>query len=282
MSTAQNSNTESCASPWQQQLHTTLTELRSEKQVLQPSHTRVFDAVAFLLRSGVLNVKGTSYLNVKQGRALLHWAWWLQQEKSRAWVEAGTLEPPPFVYDDAVLQHVLIGGAGSGKTTTMLVVEALLELFLGPGTFKKSAPTNTAARLWGGDTSHAVYKLPRGSLLGRRARLSSRVLRAMRKQWQSIRAQAIDEISMMPPQLLFQIDMRTRQAKAREHHTFGKLATGVCGDFLQMPPVEEPSLALPLDDAGYLAQLDEQVEIGADGHAQEKKERRDRTALGNA
>ena len=80
---------------------------------------------------------------------------------------------------------------------------------------------------------------------------------------------------MMPPQVLFQIDMRARQAKACGHHSFGNLATGVCGDLLQLPPVEEPSLALPLDDAGYLEQMEGTAEAEPDAENRKKKERRE-------
>ena len=181
----------------------------------------------------------------------MHWAWWLQQYMSQQWVDAGKLPPASFLAEGAKLMHALIGGAGSGKTTTLCVIEALLDFFVGPDSLLKSAPTNTAARLLGGDTSHALYKLRRGTMLGKRAKLSSRVLRQHRKRFARAVAQAIDEISVLPPNLFFQIDLRSRQGKQREHRPFGDLATCACGDFLQLPPVEEPSLALPLDDEGY-------------------------------
>ena len=99
----------------------------------------------YLLRSGLLNVKGTSNLNIKQGGALMHWAWWLQQQMSHKWVLDGVLEPAPFKEDLAQLCHVLTGGAGSGKTTTLRVIESLLDFFLGEESVMMSAPTNTAA-----------------------------------------------------------------------------------------------------------------------------------------
>ena len=63
---------------------------------------------------------------------MLHWTAWLQEYMTSQWEAHGHLQllgehksprPPP-------LRHVLIGGAGSGKTTTLLVIEALLEFFL--------------------------------------------------------------------------------------------------------------------------------------------------------
>ena len=92
-------------------------------------------------------------------------------------------------------------------------------------------------------------------MVGRRAQLTAPVLRALRRRWTSVQAHAVDEISVFPPRALLHVDLRCRQAKQRDNDTFGGLATCLSGDFLQLPPVEEPSLALPLDDAGYAQEL---------------------------
>ena len=109
-------------------------------------------------------MKGTRYLNVKQGRARMHWASWLQQYKSKQWIDAGKRPAASFPVDVPKLMHALVGGAGSGKTTTLRVIEALLGYFVAPDSLRKSAPTNTAARLLGGRV-----RLP--ARLGRRRRL---------------------------------------------------------------------------------------------------------------
>ena len=120
------------------------------------AHVRAVEAAAYLLRSGLLNVKGTVLLNVKQGRALLHWAWRLQLRMSKQWVEEGALGAAPFDVHVEPLRRVLTGGAGAGKTTALRVIEALLEFFLGRGCLMKSAPTNAAARLLAGDAARAT------------------------------------------------------------------------------------------------------------------------------
>ena len=248
--------------PWLRLFRTSVQNLRRELQAAPKGHTVVLGAAAYLLRCGLLNVKGTKYINIKQGRALLHWAWWLQRDMSQKWVADGLLPPAPWTVAATPLFHVLIGGAGTGKTTTQHVINALIECFHGADSVKKSAPTNTAARLGGGDTTHAVYKLPRGTLLGRRGKLSPHVLAALRKCWRPIRAQSIDEISFLPPQSLFQIDFRSRQAKQVNEAPFGGLATSLCGDFLQLTPVDNPSLATPLDDQGFIVEpMDEGVVV---------------------
>merc|ERR1712023_344734 len=89
----------------------------------------------------------------------------------------------------------------------------------------KSAPTNTAARLSGGDTIHARYKLPLGTLHGHRGKLSAEVLKKFRRAWKDVRAQAIDEISMVMPHHFYQLQVRSRTATGVLTENFGGLGT---------------------------------------------------------
>ena len=52
----------------------------------------------------------------------------------------------------------------------------------GENTFAKTAPTNTAARINGGDTCHAFYKLPFNNLNSKKAILSAKVLIVLRQR----------------------------------------------------------------------------------------------------
>ena len=61
---------------------------------------------------------------------------------------------------DVVVKIIVVGDSLSGKTTLVHKLEAFADFFLGDSCMRKSAPTNTAARVVGGDTSHALYKLP--------------------------------------------------------------------------------------------------------------------------
>ena len=77
----------------------------------------------------------------------------------------------------------------------------------------------------------------------------------LRKKWRSAIATYIDEVSMIPASQFLQCDVRLRQAKMQAEARFGNLAVNICGDFLQLPPVEKQkgsrrSLALPLNAAG--------------------------------
>ena len=77
---------------------------------------------------------------------------------------------------------------------------------------------------------------------------------------------------MISADQFLQCDVRLRQAKMNIEDRFGNLATNVCGDFLQLPPVEKRkgtrrSLAVPLDAAG---QCEGEEEVGEDD---DKKDR---------
>ncbi len=59
---------------------------------------------------------------------------------------------------------------------------------------------------------------------------------------------------MISSDQFLQCDVRLRQAKMKPSQPFGGLAMNICGDFLQLPPVDKDgsrrSLAMALDDVG--------------------------------
>ena len=61
------------------------------------------------------------------------------------------------------LVFAMVGPGGSGKTAVLKITEALITYFAGSDTLQKLAPSNAAARLLGGNTLHALCKLPFGS-----------------------------------------------------------------------------------------------------------------------
>ena len=153
----------------------------------------------------------------------------------------------------------IVGPGGTGKTAVLKVTEALINFFAGPETVQKLAPSNAAARLFGGDTIHAVCKLPFGkaTLSSKTGRLTKPALTGLRRQWRNIIAAFLDEVSMIAADQFLQCDVRMRQAKQTTQQPFGGLAVNVCGDFLQLPPVDKDgsrhSLARPFDDTGHVA-----------------------------
>ena len=75
---------------------------------------------------------------------------------------------------------------------------------------------------------------------GEKANMQTALVRNFRKRWKGIKAHAIDEISVVPPQMLRHVDRRAALAMQRPCEPFGGLPTLASGDFLQLPPVEEP------------------------------------------
>ena len=147
-----------------------------------------------------------------------------------------------------------MGPGGTGKTAILKMVEALTIFFAGPETVRKLAPTNAAARLLGGDTMHSLCKLPFGGarLTSKKGRLTKGTLRLHRSTWAQTIAAYVDEVSMISSDQLLQCDVRMRQAKMCMTSPWGGLAINICGDFLQLPPVNKDgsknSLAMPIGD----------------------------------
>ena len=91
---------------WAQQFQTAVAAMTQDFDHVPRSHTIVIEATVYLMRRGVLNAKDTQQLNIKQARALLNFAMWLQSYKSREWVMEGKLADPPWQMFEPKLLHV--------------------------------------------------------------------------------------------------------------------------------------------------------------------------------
>ncbi len=98
--------------------------------------------------------------------------------------------------DDAL---VLIGPGGTGKTAVLRADEAMIDYFVGDEAVRKCAISNTASRLLGGDTMHALCELPREYLQQKTSKLTNRVLKKHPERWRTAVALFVDEISMVAP-----------------------------------------------------------------------------------
>ena len=242
---------------------------------LIPSETVVMQAAYYLIHAGLLNIPDVGTVNVKQARAFLWNAAWLQEYMNAKWRHEGKLQSPQKPSPHPKMQDfclAIVGPGGTGKTAILKLTEALTLTFAGPDTVRKLAPSNAAARLLGGDTLHALCKLPFGKsrLHSKQGRLSKSLLQRFRQQWRSTISAYLDEISMVSADQFLQCDVRLRQAKMEPECPFGKLGMNFCGDFLQLPPVDKDgtrkSLALPLDDKGFNAcavdDADPEINVG--------------------
>jgi len=112
-------------------------------------------------------------------------------------------------------------------------------LFTGKSSVKVCALTGVAARLGGGSTIHSSVKLPvqKDGKITTLPLLTGNWLQLLRQQWKDIEFLFINEISMVPYEMLAMIDSRLRQIKNKEDEIFGGMHIILFGDLLQLPPV---------------------------------------------
>ena len=94
------------------------------------SPTVVMEAAFFLLREGLLNIPDIGRINVKQARAFLWNAAWLQDYMTTVWSEESTMNVnrsrlPERRFEDFCL--AIVGPGGTGKTA---VLSYLLQIYL--------------------------------------------------------------------------------------------------------------------------------------------------------
>eukprot|EP00973_Karenia_brevis_P010008 1352522-Karenia_brevis.AAC.1 len=70
-----------------QSITNAMVSLRALPEMRHPSHTVILEAAVYLLQRGLLSVQNLGSVNVKQARALLIWAAWLQHKKSLEWID---------------------------------------------------------------------------------------------------------------------------------------------------------------------------------------------------
>ena len=80
--------------------------------------------------------------------------------------------------DFNTIHLAIVGPGGTGKPAVLRVTEALINIFAGPESVQQLALSNAAARLLGGDTIHALCKLPFGNdgLQSKKGRLTKQKL----------------------------------------------------------------------------------------------------------
>ena len=108
--------------------------VRKLPQSFQRSDTVVMEAAFFLLREGLLNIPDVGTINVKQARAFLWNAAWLQEHMTTQWKQEGELRREGVAdskqkFDNFCL--AIMGPGGTGKTAVPKVTEALTIFSLG-------------------------------------------------------------------------------------------------------------------------------------------------------
>ncbi len=90
---------------------------------------------------------------------------------------------------------------------------------------------NTAARLLGDDTIHALCKLPLTDLRQRTSKLSAKVLKSHHQSRVTAEAVFMDEISMVAPEQLCQSDVRLRRGKTKPDRQIRRVGAVLNRDF---------------------------------------------------
>ena len=202
---------------------------------LLPSLTIVFQAAMHLVEKLLLTHS--------QAIAFLHFARWVQELKVVKWAksEKWNIEVPPaepFLF-------LILGAGGCGKSTLLLVSEVFVCHWLGSEAARKVAIANSVARRIGGDTMHAVLKLPMSYLGESKSLLKGETLQQFRKGFDLVKVLFVDECSMVACVQWFQADLRCKQAKREFVKLFGGMALAALGDLLQLPPVKRASVCDP-------------------------------------
>lgn len=141
---------------------------------------------------------------------------------------------------DLVVKHqrsvFLTGGGGTGKS---FLLREIIDQLDKRTTFV-TAPTGIAALNVGGVTLHSFAGIGIGE--GSRDDLLGRVRgnKAAKLQWLGCRVLIIDEVSMVPKKLLDDLEFIARKIRGR-NEPFGGIQLVLCGDFLQLPPVNRRS-----------------------------------------
>jgi hypothetical protein len=135
------------------------------------------------------------------------------------------------------------GSAGTGKSLLINVLIAHLRKRWGEEAVAVTASTGAAAVNIGGTTLHAFAGIGLGNkpvgMLAEAAKRNDQV----RRRWQHCRFLVVDEISMIPADLLDKIEYVARYVRSQRGRPnmepFGGVCLVLAGDFLQLPPVPE-------------------------------------------
>lgn len=130
----------------------------------------------------------------------------------------------------------LTGAAGTGKSFLLRYLVQELER-LHPSGVAVTAPTGIAASHIGGQTIHSFAGVGLG--VGSSRQLLSKVKKsaAAVERWNNARVLVLDEISMLDADLFDALGSIASSVR-NSRKPFGGLQLLICGDFLQLPPVQ--------------------------------------------
>jgi ATP-dependent DNA helicase PIF1 len=177
-----------------------------------------------------------------------------QQKQPRAVSSTAALESDEVKMLTAEQRHVFAladrcenvfftGSAGTGKSLLLTVLIRHLRERWGDDAVAVTASTGAAAVNIGGTTLHAFAGIGLGNKPVAQLAESAKKNEQVRRRWQRCKFLIIDEISMIPADLLDKIEYVARHVRSEkgrpDARAFGGIALVLAGDFLQLPPVPE-------------------------------------------
>ena len=145
------------------------------------------------------------------------------------------------------------GGAGAGKTSLINAMATVCEYFLRvqnrdrdmtdprKPAVMKLAPIGLAAKHVDGLTLHSALNFPFGNIY---LPLSERTRESKKNALTNLTILIIDEMSMVKADMLYQLHMRLQEIKGNKRN-FGGVSILICGDLVQLPPVNGAQIFEP-------------------------------------
>ena len=155
---------------------------------------------------------------------------------------------------------IIQGGAGSGKSTVIDATCQQIEKILRTEGDNPDHPyciraayTGTAASNIQGQTLHSAFSFNFGNTF---LSLSDKARDEKRTSLQNLKILFVDEYSMIPADMLYQLDLRLKEIKQKTSVPFGGVSVFFLGDILQLRPVLGRFICeIPKSESYHLAYL---------------------------
>ena len=140
---------------------------------------------------------------------------------------------------DNTSNHVIIGGAGSGKTYLSKLVAEYFKTVFGCVAVQELAMINNVAKLISGRTFHSFLMIPEIELkLLKAESIFNSYSTEKLKKLKLLKVILIDEVSLLDDVFLVFLDRLFKLIKTNPLQPFGGITIILSGDFGQMPPID--------------------------------------------